>query len=489
MKRFLHNMTAALARLWNTRDVLQLRHVRLEKLQYTLAMPLCLGVANMMSSLFRANTPLLGLDPKVTLYCAYLFGAFLFLFVSAGGFFRFSRASCAVAGTTFAVWLVLPAGELQSVCATVCWFALGGCVFCAAYAYMLVINNTERFFGALVIAVNYGICLLLDAAGVANGSHWRVLPALFLYGSIICITQFGEGDLAESFEKSAPKPDKTMYPAFALFLIFFLMDAFISFLCVRGGRAAILSFGAGATLGGVVYAAVQLVFKRSIWHVWNLYFVLLTVSFALMQTDPGSAAYRAGAFLCGLCTLGYAAAFYTFGGVMKKFGSLAVFKKLMCCACLPTLIAAFAAMGLLQAYLPEFIPTISIAAASVCFILYVLFSPVFQKHVFAADWSEDYCKPDMSAISVQIAKNDRLGGCGLTPREKEVCALLLLGCSRKQIGLKLRISYATVGFHCTSLYKKLKISSLSELFAMFGVGGLAPEGEPGESSASGADAR
>ncbi len=488
MKRFLHTVAAALVRLWNTRDVLQLRNIRLEKLQYTLAMPLCLGVANMMSSLFRGNAPLLGLDPKVTLYCAYLIGAFLFFFVPAGGFFRFSRAFCAMAGTAFAVWLVLPAGGAQSVGAAVCWFALGGCTFCATYAYMLVINNTERFFGALVVAVNYGICLLLDAAGVAQGSNWRVLPALFLYGSIICITQFGEEELAESFAKSAQKPDKTMYPAFALFLIFFLMDAFISVLCARGGRAAILFFGAGATLGGVVYAVVQLVFKRSIWNVWNLYFILLTISFALMQTAPRSPAYRAGAFLCGLCTIGYAAAFYTFGGVMKKFGSLAVFKKLMCCACLPTLTAAFAAMGLLQAHLPELIPTISIAAASACFILYVLFSPLFQKHLFAADWSEDYSKPDMTAISVQIAQTDRLGGCGLTPREREVCALLLLGCSRKQIGLKLRISHATVGFHCTSLYKKLKISSLPELFAMLGVKEVAPQRESGKGSAGGTDA-
>ncbi len=61
-----------------------------------------------------------------------------------------------------------------------------------------------------------------------------------------------------------------------------------------------------------------------------------------------------------------------------------------------------------------------------------------------------------------------LAGYNLTPREIEVCALLLGGSSRKQIGIELQISYATVGFHCTSLYKKLNINSLSELFAMFG---------------------
>jgi len=133
-----------------------------------------------------------------------------------------------------------------------------------------------------------------------------------------------------------------------LFFIFFLMDAFISFLYVRGGRLSILFFGVGAILGGVISVVIQLVFKRSIWHVWNIYFVLLVASFALMQTSPSSTPYLIGATMCGLCTIGYAASFYTFGGVMKKFGSLIVFKRFMCGACLPTLIVAFLTMGLLQ---------------------------------------------------------------------------------------------------------------------------------------------
>lgn len=466
--RRLHNITTAIVRLWNMRDELQLRNIRSSHLQYTLAMPMCLGIGNMMSSLFRANTPLFGLDPKVTLYCAYLFGAFLFFFISAKRFLHFSRLASILSGAALFVWLILPQGEPQSIAATICWFALGTCVYSATYVYMLVLNNTERFFGAFIIVVNYGICLLLDGAGVTNGSLWKVLPIFFLLAAIACIAQFKPDDLTESFRETRREADITMYPAFALFFIFFLMDAFISFLYVRGGHATILSFGVGATLGGVITLIVQLVFKRSIWHVWNMYFILLVVSFALMQTNPSSAAYLAGSFLCGLCTVGYAASFYTFGGVMKKFGSMSLFKRFMCGICLPSLIAAFVVMGLLLTYLPELIPTISISVAATFFVLYVLFSPLFQKYLFAADWFDDYHKPDMTAIVAQIEETAQLEGYLLTPREKEVCALLLAGYSRKQIGVELQISYPTVGFHCTSIYKKLNINSLSELFAMFG---------------------
>lgn len=466
MPRLPASIAGAVKQMWHTRDELRLANIRAAYLPYTFAMPMCLGIANMMSSLFRGNAPLWGLDPKVTLYCAYLFGAFLFFFVPSKAFIGFARIASWMAGAALAAWLVLPNGAAQSAAAMACWFALGACVFCATYAYMLVINNTERFFAALVITVNYSLCLLLEGLGVTDGQAWKALPVLFLLAAVICILRFEQAQFLESFKRPVRKADQAMYPAFMLFIMFFLMDAFISFLYMRGGRASILRFGMGAMLGGALAMLIQMVFKRSIWHVWNVYFVLLAVSFALMQSGPDTRAYAAGAFLCGLCTVGYAAAFYTFGGVMKKFGSLRLFKKCMCCICLPALIAAFVGAGLLQTHHPDTVPATAMAVAAGCLILYVLFSPAFQKHLFAADWLEDYHRPDMSALKAHVQKAERLAAYRLTPREKEVCLLLLTGLSRKQIALKLNISHATVSFHCTALYKKLNINSLNELFAL-----------------------
>jgi hypothetical protein len=86
-------IAASFARLWNTQDHLRLHNIRAGHLQYMLAMPMGLGIANMMSSLFRVNEPLFGMDPKVTLYCAYLLGAILFLLVPSKRFLRFLRAA------------------------------------------------------------------------------------------------------------------------------------------------------------------------------------------------------------------------------------------------------------------------------------------------------------------------------------------------------------------------------------------------------------
>lgn len=54
----------------------------------------------------------------------------------------------------------------------------------------------------------------------------------------------------------------------------------------------------------------------------------------------------------------------------------------------------------------------------------------------------------------------------LSPREREICALLLAGCSSHAIALRLDISRHTVKDHRKRIFSKLRIGSLAELFAL-----------------------
>lgn len=54
----------------------------------------------------------------------------------------------------------------------------------------------------------------------------------------------------------------------------------------------------------------------------------------------------------------------------------------------------------------------------------------------------------------------------LSDREREVCALLLSGCTSDAIALRLRISRHTVRDHRKNIFRKLEISSLAQLFAL-----------------------
>lgn len=59
---------------------------------------------------------------------------------------------------------------------------------------------------------------------------------------------------------------------------------------------------------------------------------------------------------------------------------------------------------------------------------------------------------------------DILQKCNLTPREAEICALILLGHTTMGIGLKLNISTNTVATHRKRAYAKLGIATQNELF-------------------------
>jgi DNA-binding CsgD family transcriptional regulator len=54
----------------------------------------------------------------------------------------------------------------------------------------------------------------------------------------------------------------------------------------------------------------------------------------------------------------------------------------------------------------------------------------------------------------------------LSAREREICALLLAGCSSHAIALRLDISRHTVKDHRKAIFRKLRVGSLAELFAL-----------------------
>ncbi len=57
----------------------------------------------------------------------------------------------------------------------------------------------------------------------------------------------------------------------------------------------------------------------------------------------------------------------------------------------------------------------------------------------------------------------------LSPREEEVCTLLLSGRTLQQISNELGIAFSTTNTYCKSLYRKLNVNSRTELYVMLGV--------------------
>lgn len=62
---------------------------------------------------------------------------------------------------------------------------------------------------------------------------------------------------------------------------------------------------------------------------------------------------------------------------------------------------------------------------------------------------------------VQEDKMERLGK--LTPRERELCLLLVEGYTLKESAVRLNVKYSTVNTHMNGVYRKLGVNSRAEL--------------------------
>jgi len=71
----------------------------------------------------------------------------------------------------------------------------------------------------------------------------------------------------------------------------------------------------------------------------------------------------------------------------------------------------------------------------------------------------------------------------MTLREREILDLLVQRVSPKEIARRLNISYTTVNFHRTNLYKKMGVHNIKELLAKYPANGKAGEGGSPEPSA------
>jgi DNA-binding NarL/FixJ family response regulator len=111
---------------------------------------------------------------------------------------------------------------------------------------------------------------------------------------------------------------------------------------------------------------------------------------------------------------------------------------------------------------------VAIGISAAMFLIFILLSPAFSKHLFSAEWSDSLNYTDMTETEKQVEQANQFENLNLTPREKEIATLLLQGMEIKQAAVELGVKYNTACYHMKNLYKKLGIGGRAELFARFG---------------------
>ena len=264
------------------------------------------------------------------------------------------------------------------------------------------------------------------------------------------------------------KPKSRLNPALKLTLYFFIahyfVEIFYTYLPGASSPAAMVANGAVGILVVCLALTLQLITNHSVWNMCNLFFIAMICTYGLYFMPEGTALRSLARYIHGFEQIGYIAAYYLLGCVFKKHGDFRIFK-LCLVTILPVSMVSYVIPGAISAHWPELLPLAATLTSVVVFIVFILLSPAYSKYLFYAEWSDDFLSIDMTEAVRQVEESNILENLKLTPREKEVAALLLNGKDAKQIAGELKISIHTANFHIKNLYKKLGINSRSELFA------------------------
>ncbi len=461
------NILSSLLALLRSKDNINIRNVRLDHLQYMLIFPLAPVFANMQGNFFSDSIRLFGLDAMTLMGSAYCIGAgVLFAFTNVKNMARVSRISAAIMAAAFVSWIILGESLLSLLLAILFMFFLGGCAACAAFAYTFALNNTERLLGAAMISTFFAVNQIDSGLSLLSGLFDKTYLAALVAGTGICILLYRRSD----FSIAKNKPKATLNPALKLTLYFFIahyfVEIFYTYLPGSSTPGAMVTNGTVGILVVCLAVAMQLVTKRSIWNMCNLFFIAEIGTYMLYSLQDGSPLRSFARFLHGFEQMGYIAAYYLLGCVFKKHGDFRIFK-LCLVTILPTSMLSYVIPGLFASHAPTLLPLAATLISGTVFVMFILMSPAYSNHLFFAEWSDDFYGVDMAEAGRKIDLSGMLENLGLSPREKEVAILLLQGRSAKEIAQSLEITISTANFHIKNLYRKLKISNRSELFARF----------------------
>ena len=449
-----------LGKIWRSRDQLSLKNIRRSHLPYSMVLPFLLALLNMQNHYLSVPETLFGLDSLTLMYCSCCIGILGVLIIS----FRYWESIVRVLASSslffIAIRVILPSG-LNLPALMLCWLGVGGCIAYAICSFVFVLNNTERMTGILLSALSHGAYMCLLGFEVGGVFFTHLLPIILTFASAVCIFLAKSDKLAEANETK----ERTRHPAtrlsFPFFLTAFIIDSISSFVFTQEGFSLSFINGLGVFAAAALVLTIQLFFKKSIWHMWNMFYALAFISHLLVLSDDPTVR-TAAYFLHGMIYIGYVSVHYTIGGIHKKFSSLRGLRNGMILL-FSILVPSLALLGFAESLWPHAFAIATAAACCISMVAFLMLSPSFQRYFFNDDRIDEYRSADMRVFvrrlqelnEVDASEARSIKNVGLSEDEIKVAMLLIEGNSRTDILRKLHISADEVGQHEMAIRQKI----------------------------------
>lgn len=345
--------------------------------------------------------------------------------------------------------------------------AVGHIFASCGYGFFMVLNNAEKFY-AMILGIFLPKMLMMIHPLVADRLKGISFSSFLLFccllGMLVCSICFSrERSLLPNIQNN-PFPKQSWSLMAMVFAILAFDDVIAPLLLFEMKHALRLPlelwyFG-GITTGLALVLLLQKRWRLNICTMLNLSLALLTVGFVVGTVAER---YHAAALACALCFglsygMGLVNIYYLAGFMAKKFQNLTFYRV----GIVLSAVYYFYGFGTIRLF-ERALPILSIV--SVCIlIVFFLLSPLFTRLLYNGEWIDDSYRQD---VTFESRLRARLKDLRLSPKETEVCELLLRGYTLRQTAAMLDIAYPTANTYCTALYRKLCINSRTELTILF----------------------
>lgn len=371
---------------------------------------------------------------------------------------------CAVG---FVFSLIFPESVFVPYIVIICAVAFGHLFASFGYAFFMLLNNSEKFYAMLLSVIIAKLITFLRP--VIIGPYDLIFAIL----PIICITiccLFTKDRATDAVFDKSKTLSMDSYSVMILVFISYIFNDVIAPTMLKSIVADTMinttsMYFIGILLGTFLTYLLRKVIQINICHSINMSFMCLGLGafFAVLTEKNNIFVYVTSLFFGIAFAMGFITIYYMCGIMAKRFQSVRFYR------------IGVAVSGI--AYILGFSITnhfpfkinngsfIVAAAASIIFSMFIfIISPLFVKTLYSAEWTDDLYRPDVTYGSRLDEKFKELS---LSPRECELCRLLLDGFTLRQIAATLQIAYPTANTYQTSLYRRLNINSKTELLLLF----------------------
>ncbi len=471
MKELLNHMTGRLQAVRKPGAVLSPHSIRREALPYFVGWVV---IFTWLYCYFLPNGSLLFLDgasltgyERTTTYIWLIVCPLITTFSKGVQYVPKTMYSVIAALACFIILLFFKVGSAALVLQIIMAACVGHIFASCGYGFFMILNNTEKFYSMLLGIFLPKLLLILSpllskTLRLIDYSSFILLCCLF--AMLVCAVFFYK-------EKAfIPNVGRTPFPkkAWSLMAMVFVILAFNDVIAPlvlfsmksSSGRPLELWYFGGIAAGLLLVLLLQKGLKLNICLMLNLSMALLAIGFVVSTVAKD---YPVSVLFAAVCfgvaySIGLVNIYYLAGFMAKKLQNITFYRV----GILLSAVYYFYGYGTVK-ILGNVLPVISILSVCVVILFFTL-SPVFMRLLYDGEWIDDSYRKD---VTFESRLRARLNELRLSPKETEVCELLLRGYTLRQTAAMLEIAYPTANTYCTALYRKLRINSRTELTLLF----------------------